>query len=59
MNFGPHASFILGAYAAAIVIIGALIAWVALDYRAQRRKLIEMEARGITRRSERATPAAP
>ena len=57
MNLGPHASFIIAAYAAAIVIIGALIAWVLLDYRAQLRKLAEMEARGITRRSER-TPAA-
>jgi heme exporter protein D len=59
MNLGPHASFILTAYAAAVIVIGGLIAWVVLDYRAQLRKLVDMEARGITRRSDRATPPSP
>jgi heme exporter protein D len=59
MNLGPHASFILTAYAAAVIIIGGLIAWVVLDYRAQLRKLVDMEERGITRRSDRATPPSP
>ena len=59
MDLGPHASFIIGAYAAAILVIGALIAWIVLDYRAQRRKLIDLEARGMTRRSERANTASP
>ncbi len=59
MNLGPHAAFILTAYAAAVIVIGGLIAWVVLDYRAQLRKLADMEARGITRRSDRATPASP
>ena len=35
-----------------LVVVG-LIAWVALDYRAQRRQLGDLEARGVTRRSER------
>ena len=52
-GLGPHVSFIVAAYSAAAVVLIALIAWVALDYRAQRRKIAELEARGVTRRSER------
>ena len=59
MDLGPHAAFIVTAYAAAAVIIGGLIAWVLLDHRLQRRKLAELEARGVTRRSEPARPASP
>jgi heme exporter protein D len=59
MDLGPHAAFIVSAYVAAAVVIGALIAWVLLDHRAQRRKLADLEARGVTRRSGRATPASP
>jgi heme exporter protein CcmD len=33
------------------MVVVLLIAWVWLDHRAQRRKLDELEARGITRRS--------
>jgi heme exporter protein D len=58
MNLGPHAAFIIAAYAMAFVMLAGLIAWVALDYRAQLRKLALLEARGITRRSDRATPAS-
>ena len=59
MNLGPHAAFILAAYAAATIVIGGLIAWVLLDYRAQLHRLADLGARGVTRRSERAKPAAP
>ena len=59
MNLGPHAAFIVIAYAAGAAVIGGLIGWVVLDYRAQLRKLAGLEAQGVTRRSERATPAAP
>ena len=58
MSLGPHAAFIITAYAAAAFIIGALIAWVVLDHRAQRRKLANLDARGVTRRSDRATPVS-
>ncbi len=51
---GPHAGFIVAAYAVAALVLLALIAWVALDYRAQRRQIDALEARGVTRRSERA-----
>jgi heme exporter protein D len=59
MDFGPHAGFILAAYAIATIVIAALIAWVAVDYRLQRRILVDMEARGVTRRSQRPTADIP
>jgi len=57
MDLGPYAAFILTAYAAAVVIIGGLIVWVRLDHRAQLRKLADLEARGVTRRSGAARPS--
>jgi heme exporter protein D len=51
MDIGPHASFILAAYAIAVVIVGTLIVWIVLDHRAQRRILGDLEKRGATRRS--------
>jgi heme exporter protein D len=56
MDLGPHADFILAAYAASVVVIGALIAWVMLDHRAQKRILADFEARGMARKSERSNP---
>ena len=53
MNLGPHAFFILSAYAVAALIVAAMIAWVVLDHRRQARALADLEARGITRRSGR------
>ena len=53
MDFGPHASFILAAYGAAAIALAVLVLWVWLDYRAQRRALDLLEARGVTRRSGR------
>ena len=46
-----YAPFILAAYAASVVVIGALIAWVVVDFRAQKRVLGDLEAHGVTRRS--------
>lgn len=40
-----HSAFILGAYGVAATGIAALVLWVALDYRAQRNALAELEAR--------------
>jgi len=53
MNLGPHADFIVAAYALAAFVIAALTAWVLLDYAAQRRMLGDLEARGVERRSAR------
>jgi heme exporter protein D len=59
MELGPHAAFIIGAYAAAIAIVAALIAWVALDRRRLTRTLAALEAKGIARRFERAAEEKP
>ena len=53
-DLGPHAAFIVISYAAAIAIVAALIAWIVLDRRHLTRELDELDAQGITRRSERA-----
>ena len=53
MNLGPHADFIVAAYAATAFIVAALIAWIVLDYSAQRRLLGDLEERGVMRRSHR------
>ncbi len=54
MTLGPYADFIVTAYAIAAFLIAALIAWVILDNAAQRRLIADLEARGVSRRSERA-----
>ena len=51
MGLGPHAGFILAAYAAGAVVVEVLVGWIILDYRSQRRVLAELEAEGVTRRS--------
>jgi heme exporter protein D len=50
---GANAGFIIAAYGVAAVVVVLLAAWVAIDYRMQRRALAELEARGITRRAVR------
>ena len=57
INLGPHAAFIIAAYAAALAVVIGLIGWVRADHAAQRRLLADLEARGVTRRSEK--PPAP
>ena len=53
MNLGPHADFIVAAYAVTAFVLAALIAWIVLDYSAQRRILGDLEDSGVTRRSSR------
>ena len=53
MSLGPHAAFIVASYAAAIIVITALIGWIALDYRAQQRILADLDKRGVKRRSRK------
>jgi heme exporter protein D len=59
MDLGPYAAFIVGAYAVAILIVAALIAWVLIDQRRQRQLLSDLESRGITRRSGRSPERHP
>jgi heme exporter protein D len=49
MEPGTHFAFIVAAYAAAGAVVGGLIAWVLLDYRAQLRLLSDLERSGVTR----------
>jgi heme exporter protein D len=53
MDLGPHAGFIVSAYGLAILIVAAMIIWITVDHRRQTRSLADLEARGLTRRSER------
>jgi heme exporter protein CcmD len=52
-----HFGFIASAYLAAIVAVAGLTAWVMLDYRMLRRRLLALDTQGIVRRS--AKPAEP
>ena len=56
MDLGPHAAFIIAAYATAALVVIGLIVWVLADYDAQRRLLADLESRGVTRRSNSAVP---
>jgi heme exporter protein D len=55
-SLGPHAAFIIAAYAVTVLVVIGLIAWVMLDHRAQARALADLDARGVRRRSEPAQP---
>jgi heme exporter protein D len=44
-----NAPFVLAAYGAAAIVVLLLVAWIALDRRAQTRALDALEARGIRR----------
>jgi heme exporter protein D len=52
MDLGPHAVFIVMAYAVTGLIVAGLIVRAALDHRAQRRALASLESRGARRRSD-------
>ena len=52
MNLGSHAAFIVASYAIAVAVVVALIGWIWIDHRAQRRQLARLQAHGVTRRSE-------
>ena len=46
-----HFGFILASYLVTAAVLLGLVLWTALDGRAQRRRLSELEARGVRRRS--------
>jgi len=46
-----HGGFILAAYAVTVLVLAGMFLWIVLDGRAQKRRLAELEARGIRRRS--------
>ena len=57
-DLGPHAAFIIGAYAIAFVVLGMLTLITVANDRKQARILIELERKGIRRRSA-AKPLTP
>jgi len=46
-----HTGFIIAAYLVTAAVLIGLIVWVIADGRAQKRRLADLEARGIRRRS--------
>jgi heme exporter protein D len=50
---GPYTTFVVSSYAIAALVVLLLTAWVIADHRRQRAQLRDLEARGITRRSQR------
>lgn len=46
-----HAGFILAAYLLAVAVLVGMTAWIVVDGRAQRRRIADLEARGVRRRS--------
>jgi heme exporter protein D len=46
-----HAGFILAAYLVTVVVLVGMVVWIVSDGRQQRRRLADLEARGIRRRS--------
>jgi len=54
MDFGDHGGFIIAAYVVSAIVLAGLTGWIVLDGRALRRRLAELEARGIRRRSAKA-----
>ncbi len=51
-----HAGFIAAAYLATVVVLAGLFFWIVVDGRTQRRRLADLEARGIRRRSAGSAP---
>jgi len=52
MDLGPHATFIVAAYAVTAFILALLIGWITAENRTLKRTLADFESRGITRRSD-------
>jgi heme exporter protein D len=48
---GAHGGFILAAYLLAATVLVGMAVWILIDGRAQRRRIADLEARGVRRRS--------
>jgi heme exporter protein D len=53
---GPYAAFIVASYAIAAAVVLLLVLWVVADHRRQQAQLRQLEAQGVTRRSQREAP---
>ena len=58
-DLGPHASFIIGAYAITVIAVTALVLAILKDDRHQRHLLAELQRQGIRRRSAKPLVAKP
>ena len=56
MDLGTHAGYVWASYAAVVLVIAALVAWLMADGRRQQRLIGALEGRGVRRRSQRAEP---
>jgi heme exporter protein D len=52
IDLGPHAVFIIWAYAGVTLAVGVLIAWRLAEARQIDRRITALEAQGVRRRSE-------
>ena len=48
-----HVGYIATAYGVTVVVLAAMVLWLVVDGRRQARRLAELEARGVRRRSAR------
>ncbi len=55
MSLGPHAVFIWLSYVATALAVAVLLAWLFWDGRRHQRRLADLEARGVRRRSSGAS----
>ncbi len=53
MSLGPYSTFIASSYLVVLAVVTLMIAWIAIDYRRQKKRLSELESEGIVRRSDR------
>ncbi len=53
-DLGPHAGFIWLSYAAGAVCVSGLVIWAWAGEREQRKRLADLERRGLKRRSSKA-----
>jgi heme exporter protein D len=54
-----HALYVTAAYAVTVLMLAGLIGWLLADQRGRRRELLELEARGVRRRSDRDAEPKP
>ena len=51
MDLGPNAAYIIASYALVVLVVGGLIAGLVHDGRRNEQRLVELESRGVKRRS--------
>ena len=52
MDLGKHAVFIWSSYGVVIVVLAGLVGWLISDGLRLKRRLAELEAQGVSRRSQ-------